>query len=110
MTRNQSFAISIMHALSPKMNASVEYDALGDSLEFNYRKIEGNIDECFEEVTKTITIYHNYGVQSEYDELNAKYKVVSEENSDLQIKVFKRDLQIFKLQAEIVNLEDQIPK
>ena len=49
-----------MHALSPKMNASVEYDALGDSLEFNYRKIEGNIDECFEEVTKTITIYHNY--------------------------------------------------
>jgi len=52
----------------------------------------------------------DYGVQSEYDELNAKYKVVSEENSDLQKKVFKRDLQIFKLEAEIVNLEAQIPK
>ena len=52
----------------------------------------------------------DYGVRCEYDELNAKYKVVSEEKSDLQIKVFKRDLQIFKLEAEIVNLEDQIPK
>ena len=53
---------------------------------------------------------NDLAVQSEYDELNAEYKVVSEEKSDLQIKVFKRDLQIFKLQAEIVNLEDQIPK
>ena len=53
---------------------------------------------------------NDQAVQCEYDELNAKYKVVSEEKSDLQIKVFKRDLQIFKLEAEIVNLEDQIPK
>ena len=53
---------------------------------------------------------NDLAVQSEYDALNVQYKEISEENSDLQIKVFKRDLQIFKLQAEIINLEDQIPK
>lgn len=46
---------------------------------------------------------NDQAVQSEYDELNDKYKTVSEENSDLQIKVYK-------LETEIVRLRSQIPK
>ena len=45
----------------------------------------------------------DYGVQCEYDELNAKYQEASAENSDLQIKVYK-------LETEIVRLRSQIPK
>lgn len=46
---------------------------------------------------------NDQAVQSEYDDLNAKYQEAAAENSDLQIKVYK-------LETEIVRLQSQIPK
>ena len=58
MTRNQTFAIAIMQVLSSKMDASVQYDASGDSLKFIYESVD-EADRCFVAVTKIVTIYHH---------------------------------------------------